>query len=125
MSSLHIYQTLSLLRKMPAFCNSNIIFHKVNQEILSYIRRVDGADIYLVILNLGNKEQTDTYNFKISENGPIIDKGEVMVNTGNFAPGLYTPAQIVYLTGIQLKPGQGLVIRTGLSHEYKQSNDEL
>ncbi|XP_071087645.1 alpha-glucosidase-like [Haliotis cracherodii] len=106
-SSLNIYKSLATLREVPAFQDPDVQFAVVNDNILSYVRGTANTGRYLVTMNLGHDLSTADYTKEPAK----AKSGRVVINTENFNEAKFNVGKSVSLSGLTLKPGQGLVLK--------------
>lgn len=99
---LQLYKDLIKLRNYPSFETSTLEFAVVTSDVLSYIRKANGWQMHLVVINLGSQEATNDFS-----RSPVFStKGTIVVTTDSS----FSVKQEVDLTNITIKPNQGVVI---------------
>lgn len=61
-SHYRIYKRLAELRRLPTFERGSFSVQALNQNVLAYIRQLDGHETFLVILNVANLEERVNLN---------------------------------------------------------------
>ncbi|XP_064608495.1 maltase 2-like [Liolophura sinensis] len=105
-SHLKLYRQLAVLREEAAFELGSFEYVLVNDNIFSFVRRVDGQPAYFVAINFGHSVAMEDFR-----SGADATEGEVVFTTGNFQHHIYEVGQELELENIVLNPGQGIVMR--------------
>ncbi|CAL1531391.1 unnamed protein product [Lymnaea stagnalis] len=108
LSSLKIYKLLAKLRQEPAFLCGDVEYAVCDRDVFAYLRQhPDYKDRYLVLLNPG---KAAVLNLDITASPVEAQEGRVVVCTPHVDPSM-TIGQQVKLNRLNLKPGDGLVVR--------------
>lgn len=112
-TSLEVYQEVSVLREEPSFSWGSYKEAVADDEIFSFVRSANGFDGYLVAINFG--KYATVADFRDAHKNIIPEKGTIVANTANFdTPSRardFKKGQEVPLHSILLKPGEGVVFK--------------
>ena len=105
---MQLYAAVARLRQDPAFRTGELLFALTTRSVLSYVRQVPGSDEasrYLVVLNFGQESSKNDYS------GSPVDSARGVVVQGTSGVIDRVRDKEVSLAGLELAPGDGLIIR--------------
>ncbi|KAI8118981.1 putative maltase H [Lucilia cuprina] len=102
-SHLLLFKKLIKLRQEPSMREGALNIQAILDDILIYSRYTSGSDMYVIVLNLGNKTQT----FNINNYFNIGNEAEVICSS---MQSKYIDGQIIDSTKFEAEPEVGIVL---------------
>lgn len=105
-----IYEKLNSLRQEPSFSWGSIKFADQDNHLISFVRKADGFDGYLVIANTGDKEETMDFKkiFGLSHQEATV---EYFLSKNDQFKNDFKKNDTIQLNNIYLKKGELLVLK--------------
>jgi len=108
-SHIEVFEQLVTLRSEPSFLWGELIWNKVDDDVVAFVRKAEGFPSFLAILNFGGEPRFLNCHSFDADNVP--KEGEVVASSANFEHDDFKIGTTLMMDKIVLNANQGVVFK--------------